>query len=102
MRIEKLSADANYLNIGQDFFGLALVKLCKTSMEETWSDYWGSLRTGPNMLHAIFHLSKKKTILESAECSAIFLENLAWNFREGHHVNCRTGWVNERETITAG
>lgn len=35
MRIEKLSADANYLNIGQDFFGLALVKLCKTSMEET-------------------------------------------------------------------
>ena len=59
MRIEKLSADANYLNIGQDFFGLALVKLCKTSMEETWSDYWGSLRTGPNMLHAIFHLKKK-------------------------------------------
>lgn len=41
------------------FSGLALVKLCKTSMEETWSDYWGSLRTGPNMLHAIFHLSKK-------------------------------------------
>ena len=73
------------------FSGLPLVKLCKTSMAETWSDYWGSLRTGRNMLHAIFHLSKKKPILERAECSAIFLENLAWNFREGHHVNCRTG-----------
>ena len=44
---------------GPRFSGLALVKLCKTSMEETWSDYWGSLRTGPNMLHAIFHLWKK-------------------------------------------
>lgn len=72
------------------FSGLALVKLCKTSMEETWSEYWGSLRTGLNVTRN-FSFVEKKPILERAECSAIFLENLAWNFREGHHVNCRTG-----------
>ena len=90
MGIEKLSADANYLNIGQDFLDWHWWNCVKLQWKKP-DQIIGVLLGLDQICYTQFFICRKKPILERAECSAIFLENLAWNFREGHHVNCRTG-----------